>query len=61
MSSERFSAPAWGAWLCGLMLLAMTWVCAGCATSDGDSESERPWNSPQGWENGLPPQMYERR
>jgi hypothetical protein len=35
---------------------------AGCATAD-DSEnaSVRPWNTPKGWENGLPSSMQEGR
>jgi hypothetical protein len=26
----------------------------GCATEDPENSSPRPWNSPQGWENGMP-------
>lgn len=25
----------------------------GCASTDPDNASVRPWNTPQGWENGL--------
>jgi hypothetical protein len=28
-------------------------IC-GCATEDPSNASVRPWNTPQGWENGLP-------
>jgi len=41
--------------LLGLVLLAV----AGCSTTDSQNASERPWNSPKGWENGLPSSMTE--
>ncbi len=35
---------------------------AGCASTDSsENASERPWNSPKGWENGLPMGMTEGR
>ena len=27
---------------------------SGCATNEPENMSARPWNSPKGWENGLP-------
>lgn len=44
-----------------LLLLMVVLGAAGCATSDLDSQnaSVRPWNAPQGWENGLPSTMTE--
>jgi hypothetical protein len=47
----------------GLILLA---VCSGafftgCASTDPENISSRPWNSPKGWEVGLPGQFNERR
>jgi len=45
-----------------LLLAAFAWMLSGCATTDeGDNASERPWNSPKGWENGLPSNMMEGR
>jgi hypothetical protein len=42
-----------------LLLLALTaMVAAGCATTESENVSERPWNTPQGWETGLPSGMY---
>jgi hypothetical protein len=35
-------------------------LLAGCA-SDPENLSERPWNSPKSWENGLPTQMMNQR
>ena len=39
-----------------LLLLALggmfTFV-SGCATVEPDNASVRPWNTPQGWENGV--------
>lgn len=44
-----------------LLLAGMALGAAGCATtSDNENSSERPWNAPQDWENGLPPGMYQR-
>ena len=34
---------------------------AGCASSDPDNYSGRPWNSPKGWEGGIPSGMTEGR
>jgi len=32
----------------------------GCASAEKDNLSERPWNSPKGWEHGLPAGMMPR-
>jgi len=42
-----------------LVLAALT--LSGCATADPDNLSERPWNAPKTWENGLPSGMFEGR
>jgi hypothetical protein len=59
MSKINFSAR----WLFLLMLALAGLGLCGCATDRADSEnvSERPWNSPKGWENGLPSSMSEGR
>jgi len=49
-----------------LLLLAMVLFGAalaftGCATTEPENLSERPWNSPRGWESGLPSSMNEGR
>jgi hypothetical protein len=44
----------------GLLLLAVI-LLSGCATAEPDNMSARPWNSPKGWENGLPSGMLEGR
>jgi hypothetical protein len=47
-----------------LLLLAVAGLLlSGCATNSNDLEhvSERPWNQPIGWENGLPSTMSEGR
>ncbi len=43
------------------LLLALVSVGAGvgCASPDAENRAERPWNAPQNWEFGLPPQMME--
>lgn len=45
-----------------LFLFAAAWLLAGCSTTDDASNrSERPWNSPHGWEHGVPASMMEGR
>jgi hypothetical protein len=47
-------------WL--LFLGAVVLSLSGCATTDdADNASVRPWNTPKGWENGLPSNMQEGR
>ena len=40
-------------WLLLLLLGIVVLVISGCATDEPDNASARPWNAPQGWENGL--------
>ena len=40
-------------WMLLLLLGAVLLVGGGCATNDPENASVRPWNAPQGWENGL--------
>ena len=38
-----------------VLLLALASLAAfvsGCATTESDNDSVRPWNTPQGWEQG---------
>jgi len=46
-----------------LLIAVAAFVVSGCTTtSESDNASERPWNSPQGWETGgLPSGMNEGR
>jgi hypothetical protein len=44
-----------------LLLLVATSLLSGCATAEPDNLSVRPWNSPKGWESGLPSGMMEGR
>lgn len=34
---------------------------SGCASTDNENLSERPWNSPKTWENGMPSGINEGR
>jgi hypothetical protein len=34
---------------------------SGCATTESENDSVRPWDSPRNWENGLPSGMMEGR
>ena len=36
-----------------LALAALAAVFSGCASTESENTSVRPWNSPEGWENGM--------
>lgn len=41
-----------------LVLAAMVTVVSGCASTEPENASVRPWNSPEGWEgSALGPMM----
>lgn len=44
-----------------LAAVAAVFVFSGCANSDVDNMSERPWNSPKTWESGVPQTMMQGR
>jgi len=45
-----------------LGLVVVSSLCfTGCASTESDNLSERPWNSPKGWETGLPSTINEGR
>ena len=46
-------------WVCLLLLALAGLALGGCASTESDNMSERPWSTPQGWENGLPSGMYD--
>ncbi len=54
---KRFFSCSHFALLALLFVLAV-WV-VGCATND-ENVAERPWNSPKGWEGGIPSNLYDR-
>ncbi|MGD0260022.1 MAG: hypothetical protein ABSD29_09375 [Verrucomicrobiota bacterium] len=41
-----------------LLLVLAAGALGGCASTEPENLSERPWDTPQGWENGLPSSMY---
>ena len=43
-----------------LFLVLAGFALAGCASTESANMSERPWNTPQNWETGLPSGMYDR-
>ena len=48
-------------WLLVVAAIGGWLVVSGCASTDTENESERPWNSPHMWEHGLPPEMMQGR
>lgn len=36
-------------------------IAAGCASTDSENMSERPWNAPKSWEHGMPTGMMPQR
>ncbi len=54
---KRFASYSHFALLALLGLMAV-WL-VGCATND-ENMAERPWNSPKGWEGGVPGNLYDR-
>jgi len=44
-----------------LVLLLIGVAFSGCASTEPENESARPWNAPKSWENGLPAGMMEGR
>jgi hypothetical protein len=46
-------------WFFCLLLLLVGAGLSGCASTDSDNMSARPWDSPKSWENGLPSSMTE--
>ena len=47
-------------WVYCLLLVLAGFAMAGCATTESENASERPWSTPQNWEHGLPSGMYDR-
>jgi type IV pilus biogenesis protein CpaD/CtpE len=36
-----------------VVLAAMAALISGCASTESDNASVRPWNSPEGWQGGA--------
>jgi len=47
--------------LLSLTLMMLVFGGSGCKTTESENLSSRPWNSPRGWENGLPSSINEGR
>jgi len=47
--------------LLAAFLVAIVATLCGCASTESENASTRPWNSPKGWETGLPAGMTEGR
>ncbi len=44
-----------------LLCVALAGVLTGCATTEAENSSERPWNTQRGWEHGLPSNINQGR
>lgn len=51
--------PSYWLWL--LLFAAVTATLVGCASNEPGNVSARPWNSPKGWESGIPTGLTEGR
>jgi hypothetical protein len=46
--------------LLALVVMTLALGATGCATTESDNTTERPWNTPRGWDTGIPSDMYNR-
>jgi hypothetical protein len=44
-----------------LLALSFGWFLTGCGGPESANKSDRPWNTPKSWENGLPSGINEGR
>jgi hypothetical protein len=44
-------------WFLLFILVGILFGVSGCMSNEPDNASVRPWNAPQGWENGMPIDM----
>ena len=50
-----------GVFLLLMVLAALAGAGGGCASTESENVSERPWSAPQSWETGLPSGMFNQR
>jgi hypothetical protein len=48
-------------WWLAACFAGLTLLLWGCATTETENMSERPWNAPKSWEHGLPQGLFEGR
>jgi len=53
--------PAFRSLFAVAILAVIAFSLTGCATTEPENESTRPWNVPKQWENGLPGGMMQGR
>lgn len=46
------------AWAFLLLLASLALGSVGCSSVEPENTSSRPWNEPQGWENGALPSTF---
>ena len=47
--------------LCFLLLALGLLALGGCKSAEPENMSSRPWNSPRGWEHGMPSMINQGR
>ena len=52
---------SWRSVLLVLAVVTLGLAGSGCATTESENLSSRPWNAPTTWQNGLPTGMNEGR
>ena len=49
------------AWRFIFCLVAVALLVTGCQTTESENAADRPWNSQQGWQHGLPSSINQGR
>jgi hypothetical protein len=52
----KLRAVQW--FLLGVVILVLNFIC-GCASTESENESVRPWNTPTDWQNGMSGMNYQ--
>jgi hypothetical protein len=48
-------------WIFLFLLLGAGFGLTGCGSTEAANTSSKPWNSPEGWQSGVPGQMLNGR
>jgi len=48
-------------WVLLLLVVLAGLAAGGCASTESENMSQRPWSTPQSWETGLPSGMFDQQ